>query len=543
MNENIIIPSGALASLSAYSDRTTGVLSPLNSAEEKRIDAREALTGQNLLKNGVPDQSLKITAGILSEAAFMISLKRVSTEGVFEYNVYCDSADEKSGVLSRGADYVISYPPRTPDIVNYISGFSGTGTSRVLEREIETTCDEAVLLISLIDLFRGEIMLSAVRGTGLSYSGHDLPEVVSQIDKDSADFRNLKNIYSVNFKKTGKTAIEPLKMAARSLAGKKLVEEKDGRLMLAGDALMLAAKSIYPDSIYSCSSYASLPGGEILSNRVVFVQYGVNSVLMIEAPFENRIVFRSVSSYEMVSFIGRYLSDFSMIKNAVENQVQPATVGPRPQVFHSETPSVAGINAQASDAEPETTPVKARQQEVPEKQTTRRKKGKVPALVKALVALILIAGGISAFYFTAGAGLIAEYLLSGSSGKGGLVHEIYTVSGHLVRQMKKYKVTPEELRDVVEGISYFEVVEIAEEISGTGTGGKYRAFDLFVSKLDSDTINVKGIRAGLVAVVPPKEFENAFKEIEKRSGPLLFAALPVLKQLTIKSIEKQGGIK
>lgn len=323
-NNEIIIPKAGVQLLNKYITGELSVLSPFNLSFPEAPQVDDFLKDKNLFHNGKPAGLLEKILPVLTGAHYLSCVKRISNDGAFEYTVYAnDACTDFAGLIAREKDFVVSYPPQTPEILNSISELSGTLALKAADFDVSLPVDESIVFAAFVDLFRTQVLESVCRERDFAYSGNTPDEIAAALNTKSADFRRLLVLIRSAFQAEDEKTSGPPAQAIQGLLEKKLIESKAGRYFLTGAALAFSSSMIYPEYVYTCSAYACAPGNTILRHGVLFVQWGTRSVLMVESPSKDVIALRAASPFDMVSFFGAYLTDFSLMKKLANNGNRP----------------------------------------------------------------------------------------------------------------------------------------------------------------------------------------------------------------------------
>lgn len=225
------------------------------------------------------------------------------------------------------------------------------------------------------------------------------------------------------------------------------------------------------------------------------------------------------------------------------------------QIKDDPTPEKEEIPVAETEIKSELPPVEkneesASSQNKPQKDNKEKplktKKG-MPLIFKFILTLIVIIGGLGIFYFTVGSSMVADYMISGGENKPEFVQEVSKeipkATEHILQAIGRYKVTPEEFKDMVEDMTYSDLVEISDKLNQNGFNNKKETFKILVSILDEEKYNTEGMRLGLMKIVPHKDLQKVFEEVDKMKGPQLYAAFPVFKKMILKSIEENQAKK
>lgn len=161
-------------------------------------------------------------------------------------------------------------------------------------------------------------------------------------------------------------------------------------------------------------------------------------------------------------------------------------------------------------------------------------------IFKFIATLVILVIAFIIFYFTIGAEMIADYLISSKNQPeiiSQVTKEAPAITSKAIKVMKRNGVTSEELTNAINEMSYSDAKKISDNLNESKIKTREQFIDSIISVIDSEKYNTAGMKRGLNLLISTNDFKMISEGVKNVQGPQLYAAFPLLKETILKSIQ------
>jgi len=316
----VLLSPAALAWIGGAFENKTRV-SPMSNLDPSgfSIEARDDLVARGVLDPGGNLNPACYAA--LKELAAATSYCRIRYSGgpaLIEKTVYFSPTVTVS-IDNTPDGLLIECPARSEQALESLSQFVGTSRLVNSELSVELAYDEALLLATMIDMRRRDVLRAYAEGApGFVPQAHSLDQIARAIESASDDPRWLASIVKSMKPSTG-TAAESgsdaagletgqrLKQILDNLVRAGLVVQGPGGFDLAGEPSVFASSFLIVEGILHVQTGAQGAGGEIQAAECVFVQAGMRDIVSTDGG-GGTVSMETLSGALLQEYMRRFLS-------------------------------------------------------------------------------------------------------------------------------------------------------------------------------------------------------------------------------------------